>query len=88
MVATDAIDISPKQDGGVLKQVLKEGVGDELPPQGSRVKVHYTGTLLDGTQFDSSRDRGQPFEFNLGKGELNYSVCLFPLKNVIIVGYH
>uniref|UniRef100_A0A8B9GZN2 peptidylprolyl isomerase n=2 Tax=Astyanax mexicanus TaxID=7994 RepID=A0A8B9GZN2_ASTMX len=63
-------DITPKKDGGVLKLVKKEGTGTELPMTGDKVFVHYVGTLLDGTQFDSSRDRGEKFSFELGKGQV------------------
>uniref|UniRef100_A0A671LPW0 peptidylprolyl isomerase n=1 Tax=Sinocyclocheilus anshuiensis TaxID=1608454 RepID=A0A671LPW0_9TELE len=63
-------DITPKKDGGVLKMVKKEGTGTELPMIGDKVFVHYDGTLLDGTQFDSSRDRGEKFSFELGKGQV------------------
>jgi peptidylprolyl isomerase len=53
-----------------LKYVdLKVGTG-ESPKPGATVVVHYTGTLQDGTKFDSSRDRGQPFSFTLGNHEV------------------
>ncbi|MBA0732388.1 hypothetical protein Gogos_016485, partial [Gossypium gossypioides] len=55
---------------GLKKKLVKEGEGWEYPEIGDEVEVHYTGTLLDGTQFDSSRDRGTPFKFTLGQGQV------------------
>ncbi|XP_042157511.1 peptidyl-prolyl cis-trans isomerase FKBP4 [Oncorhynchus tshawytscha] len=63
-------DITQKKDGGVLKLVKQEGTGTELPMTGDKVFVHYVGTLLDGTPFDSSRERGEKFSFELGKGQV------------------
>lgn len=48
---------------------LKVGDGAEAKA-GQKVSVHYTGTLTNGTKFDSSLDRGQPFEFTLGAGQV------------------
>ncbi|HLD36595.1 MAG TPA: FKBP-type peptidyl-prolyl cis-trans isomerase, partial [Planctomycetota bacterium] len=45
------------------------GTGAEAKP-GMMVQVHYTGWLTNGTKFDSSKDRGQPFQFALGKGQV------------------
>ena len=47
---------------------VKEGTGAEAVA-GKTVSVHYVGTLTDGSKFDSSRDRGEPFSFRLGAGQ-------------------
>ncbi|CAL2047860.1 CBN-FKB-6 protein [Caenorhabditis brenneri] len=67
---SNKIDITPKKDGGVLKVIKKEGNGVVKPTTGTTVKVHYVGTLENGTKFDSSRDRGDQFTFNLGRGNV------------------
>ena len=54
---------------GLMYQDLVVGKGP-VPKPGSRVMVDYTGWLTDGTKFDSSVDRGQPFNFRLGRGEV------------------
>lgn len=54
-------------ESGLKIEMLQEGNG-KLAEKEKKVKVHYTGWLTDGKKFDSSVDRGQPFEFQLGKG--------------------
>jgi FKBP-type peptidyl-prolyl cis-trans isomerase FkpA len=54
---------------GLIIEELKVGTGAEAAA-GQHVSVHYTGWLTDGTKFDSSKDRGDPFEFPLGAGHV------------------
>ncbi|KAK2822609.1 hypothetical protein Q5P01_022674 [Channa striata] len=55
---------------GVDVQTVRPGDGKTFPKKGQRVLVHYVGKLTNGKQFDSSRDRGEPFQFTLGQGEV------------------
>ncbi len=54
-------------ESGLQYQVLTKGSGDTHPTAHSKVKVHYHGTLLDGTVFDSSVERNQPISFGLNQ---------------------
>src|SRR3989344_4387505 len=72
-----SISLTPSQSpgpinqlpGGLKIQEIDAGSGQEAKA-GKLLSVHYTGTLENGTKFDSSLDRGQPFRFVLGAGEV------------------
>ena len=65
-------------DSGLQYQILQQGDASEHPTASSKVKVHYHGTLLDGTVFDSSVERGEPISF--GTPDVNAKV--FPSMNL------
>ena len=67
-IADKGINVSPLESGLYYIETQK-GTGEQ-PKRGEKIKVHYRGTLLDGTQFDASYDRNQPFEFVLGMGQV------------------
>jgi len=67
---SDFIDISIEKNGGLLKKIVSEGTGTATPQPLDQVCAHYTGTLDDGTVFDSSRTRNKVFEFSIGQGQV------------------
>jgi len=67
-IADNGINVLPTASG--LYYIEKERGTGARAMAGNQVYVHYTGTLLDGTKFDSSLDRGEPFSFRLGVGEV------------------
>nr|XP_043612277.1 peptidyl-prolyl cis-trans isomerase FKBP62-like [Erigeron canadensis] len=71
----DKMDVKDREEkeigkDGLKKKIVKEGDGYETPIYGDEVAVHYVGSLLDGTRFDSSYDREMPFKFKLGLGHV------------------
>ncbi len=67
-VKANNVKATPTASGLIFIDVLP-GQGEPAMP-GMKVKVHYTGYLLNGKKFDSSLDRGEPFEFTLGQGQV------------------
>ena len=58
-----------KTPSGLVIEELVAGSG-AVAAAGQKVSVHYTGWLTDGKKFDSSKDRGEPFAFPLGRGQV------------------
>jgi len=67
---TFAMPANPQTTPSGLGYVIDQPGSGAKPRAGQSVSVHYTGWLTDGTKFDSSRDRGEPFEFTLGRQEV------------------
>lgn len=65
--ANKLVDGVVETDSGLQYQVLAAGNGEQHPTADSTVKVHYHGTLLDGTVFDSSVERDEPINFGLNQ---------------------
>uniref|UniRef100_A0A3Q2QQE3 peptidylprolyl isomerase n=1 Tax=Fundulus heteroclitus TaxID=8078 RepID=A0A3Q2QQE3_FUNHE len=66
----NGVDVTPRKDRGVFKVVRRQGLDGDRPMIGDKVTVHYTGKLLSGKKFDCSRERKEPFCFNVGKGQV------------------
>ncbi|KAG7398797.1 Peptidyl-prolyl cis-trans isomerase fkbp11 [Phytophthora boehmeriae] len=75
-VTLELVDVQPHSELSVeerivLPEVIEEGDGVTFPQRGDTMVMHYTGNLAaDGRKFDSSRDRGQPFQFQIGVGQV------------------
>lgn len=68
-----------KTESGLLYEVIEEGTGAS-PAAADTVKVHYTGTLVNGTKFDSSHDRGEPAQFEVGRVIKGWTEALQMMK--------
>lgn len=70
MNTTDQTNVPVPASDELVIEVIQEGEGSEVSRNDDSLSVHYVGRLVDGQKFDSSRDRGTPFQFTLGAGQV------------------
>ena len=63
-------ELSLLSEEGLKVEVTKKGNGGQKSKNGDKLFMHYKGTLTDGSKFDASYDRGEPFSFKLGVGQV------------------
>lgn len=78
-VAQKGYDMKPTSQG-IYYMITKEGVGVAHPDSKTKVTAHYEGTLLDGTKFDSSYDKGKPFSTKLTQVIKGWQIAIPLLK--------
>lgn len=70
----DTIDLTQEDSmanqGELIIEDIEEGTGQDVVESGDDIVIHYRGTLEDGTVFDSSYDRGEPFQTQIGVGQV------------------
>lgn len=73
-IENDTIELSEEANmanqGELIIEDIEEGSGEVVVESGDDIVIHYKGTLADGTVFDSSYDRGEPFQTQIGVGQV------------------
>merc|ERR1711920_525581 len=70
MVTVSLAEVEERPSGLKIEHILKPESCDKQAENGQMLTMHYTGTLEDGTKFDSSLDRNEPFKFQIGVGQV------------------
>lgn len=84
-VQRKSVDITPERDKGILKEIERQGTGDECPLKGDTVYIHYVGRLEDGIEFDSSRKGSSKFQLVLDSNDGTPIAVFLEVKQFFVI---